>query len=185
MELTVTDPDLMHVLLEKCTAFLSAYVGAFRSAGADGVVMAEPAAGLLSPRSLSQLSSAYVKQIGAATADGHFALILHNCAAKTLHLPAILETGLKAFHFGAPMDLVTALDKVPAEVVLCGNLDPTGVLVQLPPAEITTRVIGLMKAAAGHRNFVLSSGCDVPPTTPLDHLDAFYLALKIMPAPRR
>ncbi len=185
MEMTITEPDLMHVLLAKCMTFLTAYVRAFREAGADGVIMAEPAAGLLSPRSLSQLSSAYIKPIGAAMADCHFALILHNCAAKLVHLPAILETGLHSFHFGAPMDMVAALGKIPADVVLCGNLDPSGIFVQSSPAEITTRAMGLLKATAAHRNFVLSSGCDVPPMTPLASLDAFYTALKIMPVPRR
>ena len=178
MEMTVTEPDLMHVLLEKSTAFLTAYVRAFRQAGADGIIMAEPAAGLLSPGSLSQFSSAYIKKIGAAVADGHFSLILHNCAAKLLHLPAVLETGLKSFHFGAPMDIVAALGRAPADVVLCGNLDPTGVFVQLSPAEITARVTGLLSATADHRNFVLSSGCDVPSNAPLARLDAFFAAVK-------
>ena len=185
MEMTVTEPDLMRVLLEKCTAFLTAYIRAFQSAGADGVLMAEPAAGLLSPRSMLQLSSAYIKTIGAATADRHFALILHNCAAKLVHLPSVLETGLHTFHFGAPMDLAAALARVPADVVLCGNLDPAGVFVQSSPAETTSRALGLLKATAAHRNFVLSSGCDVPPNAPLASLDAFYTALQIMPVPRR
>jgi len=178
MEMTVTEPDLMHVLLEKCTVFITAYLRAFREAGANGVIMAEPAAGLLSPRSLSQFSSAYIRQIGEAVADGQFALILHNCAAKLLHLPAVLETGLKSFHFGAPMDIATALGKAPADVVLCGNLDPTAAFVQLPPAEVTARVAKLLSATAAHRNFVLSSGCDVPPSAPLANLDAFYEAMK-------
>jgi uroporphyrinogen decarboxylase len=177
MEMTVTDPDLIHVLLEKCADFLSAYLRAFRQAGADGVIMAEPAAGLLSPRGMAQFSSAYIRQIGASMADGHFALILHNCAAKLLHLPAVLESGLSSFHFGAPMDIVAALGKVPADVVLCGNLDPTGVFVQLPPPEITGRVAGLLASTAAHRNFVVSSGCDVPPGAPLASLDALFAAL--------
>jgi len=181
MEMTLTEPDLIHVLLEKSAAFLTAYVRAFKESGADGVFMAEPAAGLLSPRSMSQLSSAYIKQIGAAVADGHFTLILHNCAAKLLHLPAVLETGLKTFHFGAPMDIVAALGQVPADVVLCGNLDPTGVFVQLPPAEITARVTVLLASTAKHRNFVISSGCDIPPTAPLAGLDAFFEAMKSAP----
>ena len=178
MEMTVTEPDLMRVLLEKCAAFLTAYIRAFQSAGADGIIMAEPAAGLLSPRSMAQLSSAYIKSIKAAIADDRFALILHNCAAKLVHLSSVLETGLHTFHFGAPMDLVAALGRVPADVVLCGNLDPTGVFVQLSPAEITTRIMDLLKATAAHRNYVISSGCDVPPTAPLANLDAFYAASK-------
>jgi uroporphyrinogen decarboxylase len=184
MELTVTDPDLMHTAVEKSAAFLTEYVKAFRAAGADGVLMAEPAAGLLSPRSMTVFSSAYIKAIGQAVADGHFTLLLHNCAAKLLHLPAVLETGLKSFHFGAPMDLPAALKQVPADVVLCGNLDPAGVFCQLPPAEVKSRVASLLAATAAHRNHVLSSGCDVPPNAPLASLDAFYEELKAHPALR-
>jgi uroporphyrinogen decarboxylase len=178
MELTVTDPALMHRAVEKSAAFLTDYIKAFRSAGADGVLMAEPAAGLLSPRGMAAYSTAYIKQIGAEVADGHFTLILHNCAARALHLPVILETGLKTFHFGAPMDLVQALGAVPSDVVLCGNLDPAGVFCQLPPGEVTARAGALLAATAGHRNHVLSSGCDVPPNAPLASLDAFYAAVK-------
>ena len=178
LELTLADPDLIHAVLEKSTAFLTDYLRTFRSAGADGAIMAEPAAGLLSPQGMAVFSSAYVKTIATALADGHFALILHNCAAKVLHLPAILETGARSFHFGAPMDLLTALKKVPPDVVLCGNLDPAGVFCQLPASEVTVRAADLLAATAGHHNHVLSSGCDLPSGTSLANLDAFFTAVK-------
>lgn len=176
MELTVTEPALIHALLEKATTFLTAYVRAFRDSGASGIIMAEPAAGLLSPRALAALSSAYVRSIGEAVEDDSFSIVLHNCAAKLIHLPAVLESGRKAFHFGAPMDIVAALGKVPSEVVLCGNLDPTTVFVQMQPGEVTTRVNTLLTLTRAHRNFVMSSGCDLPPSAPLASLDAFYAA---------
>jgi uroporphyrinogen decarboxylase len=178
LELTLAEPDLIQVVLEKSAEFLTAYARAFKAAGADGLIMAEPAAGLLSPRGLSAYSSIFVKRIAAAVEDGHFALILHNCAARLLHLPAILETGLNSFHFGAPMDLPAALSKVGPEVVLCGNLDPAGVFCQLAPVEVTARAADLLARTAAHRNYVLSSGCDVPASAPLASLDAFYAALK-------
>ncbi len=177
LELTLTEPDFMQVVLEKSAAFLSSYARAFKEAGADGLIMAEPAAGLLSPRGVSAHSSGYIKGIAAAVSDGHFALILHNCAARLLHLPAIQETGLTTFHFGAPMDLAAALGKVAPDVVLCGNLDPTGVICQLPPPEVTTRATDLLSRTAAHRNFVLSSGCDVPFGAPLASLDALFTAV--------
>jgi uroporphyrinogen decarboxylase len=136
--------------------------------------MAEPAAGLLSPRALAVFSSAYIRQIGAAVCDECFTLILHNCAAKLVHLPAVLETGLGVFHFGAPMDIMAALEKVGPEVVLCGNLDPAGVFVRLSPVEIESRTRSLSEAAGPRKNFVLSSGCDLPPSVSLANLDAFY-----------
>lgn len=178
MELTITEPDLMHLLLEKCSVFLTDYINAFAAAGANGVIMAEPAAGLLSPRGMSEYSSRYIKQIGTSVQTGDFALILHNCAAKVLHLPAVLETGLSAFHFGAPMDIPMALSKVPAETIICGNLDPSGVLCQSTPEEVLTKTKALLMSTASNRNFVLSSGCDLPPGTPLANLDAFYEAMK-------
>jgi uroporphyrinogen decarboxylase len=177
LELTISEPALMEAALEKSTAFLAAYARAFKEAGADGLIMAEPAAGLLSPRAMAALSSKYIKAIAETVTDGQFALILHNCAAKLLHLPAILETGLTSFHFGAPMDLPAALAKVSPEVVLCGNLDPTSVLCQLSPAEVKARATDLLSQTSAYRNYVLSSGCDVPAIALLTNLDALYSAV--------
>jgi uroporphyrinogen decarboxylase len=179
MELTVTEPELMHTLLEKAAAFLTAYIHAFRAAGATCIIMAEPAAGLLSPQALAAFSSAFVRRIGEAVEREGFSIVLHNCAAKLVHLAAGLESGLKAFHFGTPMDIVAALGKVPENVVLCGNLDPTAVFVQMQPIEIMAQVSALLAATRAQRNFVLSSGCDVPPRAPLANLDAFYSAAGI------
>ncbi|HOX56033.1 MAG TPA: uroporphyrinogen decarboxylase family protein [Verrucomicrobiota bacterium] len=178
LELTLAEPELMAAVLEKSTAFLVGYARAFKEAGASGLIMAEPAAGLLSPRGVSAHSSGYIKRIAAAMAGEGFALILHNCAARLVHLPAILETGLSAFHFGAPMALPAALAKVDPEVVLCGNLDPASVFCQAGAAEVHTRTAQLLSSVAAHRNCVLSSGCDVPAAAPLANLDAFYAAVK-------
>lgn len=178
LELTLSEPELMQEVLEKSTAFLTAYARAFKEAGADGLIMAEPAAGLLSPRGMSTHSSKYVKTIAAEVSDGEFALILHNCAARVLHLTAILETGLPTFHFGAPMDLPAALAKVAPEIVLCGNLDPASVFCQPGPPEVIARASDLLSQTAVHRNYVLSSGCDVPAAVPLANLDAFYAAVR-------
>lgn len=178
MELTLAEPELMHTLLEKSAGFLVNYIKAFRAAGARGVIMAEPAAGLLSPRGMSKFSSSYIKQIAEALNDQSFTVLLHNCAAKLLHLSAILETGLSTFHFGAPMDLVGALKQLPPDVILCGNLDPTAVFVQSNPEEVLKRTGELLAQTAGYRNFVISSGCDLPPNAPLATLDAFYQAVK-------
>jgi uroporphyrinogen decarboxylase len=178
LELTLAEPELMHRLLAKSAEFLGAYVQAFQAAGADGLIMAEPAAGLLGPRGMATFSSAYIRQIAATLADPAFGFILHNCAAKLVHLPALLETGLQTFHFGAPMDLVAALGKIPADVVLCGNLDPAAVFCLATPEEAAARAQALLVATAPFRNFVLSSGCDVPPNARLANLDACYRAVE-------
>ena len=172
--LTITDPDWMHLMLDKAAQFLSAYAQAFKGVGADGILMAEPGAGLLSPKSLAEFSSPYIRRIVSAVVDGRFELILHNCAAKLVHLPATIESGAKILHFGAPMDLPAALAKVPNDVILCGNLDPTRVFLHSKPDEVIVETQALAKATQGFRNYVISSGCDVPPGTPLANLEAFF-----------
>jgi uroporphyrinogen decarboxylase len=177
LSLTLDDPELTHALVRKATDFLVLYVKALKAAGADGLLMAEPSAGLLSPRSVATFSSPYVKQILEAVADDAFAFVLHNCAAKLPHLPAILESGAKVFHFGAPMDLPAALRKVPGDIVLCGNLDPAGVFCQSTPDEVRQRTRDLLAATRAFPNFIISSGCDVPPAAPFENLVAFYEAV--------
>jgi uroporphyrinogen decarboxylase len=176
MMLTMTEPELMHLLCEKSAQFLAGYIKAFQQAGAGGVIMAEPAAGLLSPGSLARFSSRYVRQIIADTHQPGFSLVLHNCAARLLHLSAVLESGAGLFHFGAPMDLPAALRQAPADVTLCGNLDPTAVFVQSTPDQVAALTAQRLTEAGAGGRFIVSSGCDVPARAPLANLDAFFRA---------
>ena len=174
MELSISDPDHLLRLLEKSTRFLIDYILAFRDLGASGVIMAEPAAGLLSPRGLSQFSSTYIKLIVDATETDHFSIILHNCGAKLVHLSKILESGAKIFHFGAPMDIVQALEQVTDDVILGGNLDPTGVFFSGTTELVAQKTSDLLHQTLGKKNFFISSGCDIPPNTPIRNLEIFY-----------
>ena len=59
----IVEPDFMHIALQKATAFLKEYAKAYKAAGADGIVMAEPLSGLLSPDQEEEFSAPYVKEI--------------------------------------------------------------------------------------------------------------------------
>ncbi len=175
---TADHPELIHPLLEKVAAFLTDYARAFKAAGAHGLIVAEPTAGIISPRATREFSSAYLRRIIAAVADDRFEVVLHNCGARLVHLPATLEAGAQVCHFGKPMDLLAALTQVPAGTILCGNLDPVGVFAHGEAADVRQRTIELLETTRAHRGFVISSGCDVPPGTPLANLDAFFAAVR-------
>jgi uroporphyrinogen decarboxylase len=178
MELSLTEPEITEMLLQKVTQFLIDYVLAFRDQGVDGVIMAEPAAGLLSPRGLAKYSSAFVKKIVDESQTANFTILLHNCGAKIVHLPKILEAGAEIFHFGAPMDMSQAITQVGSEVILAGNLDPTAVFHSGTIAEVETQTLALMSLTSQYKNFIISSGCDIPPHTPVENLDAFYKVVR-------
>ena len=178
LELTLLDAVAAHKLLEKTTGYLITYALAFKSAGADAICMAEPAAGLLWPDGLREFSSVYVRRIAEAVEDDTFKIILHNCGCKLEHLPAVLDSGVKCLHFGAPMDIVETLKQVPPDVMVCGNLDPSEIFVSASSVETYKKTLNLLSQTEAYRNFLLSSGCDLPPNTKLENLDAFYQALR-------
>ena len=172
------DPDTVHAVLKKCTQFLAAYAKAYREAGADGIVMAEPVAGLLSPSLEEEFSAPYVKQIVDAVQNDNFIVIYHNCGDNVPKmLGSILSMGAAAYHFGNAVDMEKdILQKVSSDVVVMGNVDPAGVLRLGTPESIRTATAELLQKCSPYPNFVLSSGCDIPPKTPWENLDAFFAA---------
>ena len=172
------DPDMVHAVLQKCTQFLINYAKAYREAGADGIVMAEPVAGLLSPTLEEEFSAPYVKQIVDAVQDDSFIVIYHNCGDNVSKmLPSILSTGAAAYHFGNAVDMQKdILENVPANVVVMGNIDPVGVLRMGSPESVREATTELLKKCTAYPNFVLSSGCDIPPKTPRENINAFFAA---------
>ena len=172
------EPEMVETVLEKATAFLIDYARAYKAAGADGIMMAEPVSGLLSPALEEEFSSPYVKRIIDAVQDDGFAVIYHNCGDNTPRmLDSILSTGAAAYHFGNAVSMRGMLEKIPADVVVLGNLDPAGILRMSDPETVRNVTRALMDECASYPNFVPSSGCDMPPLTPWENVDAFFEAV--------
>jgi len=173
------DPDMVHTVLEKCTEFLTEYAKAYKSAGADGIVLAEPVSGLLSPTLEEEFSSPYVKKIVDAVQDEQFILIYHNCGDNTPRmLDSILSIGAAAYHFGNAVDMSEMLEKIPENELVMGNVDPAGVLRMGTPEAVRDATLEIMEKCCSYKNFVISSGCDIPPLTPWENIDAFFAAVE-------
>jgi uroporphyrinogen decarboxylase len=184
MTALLVEPDTIHVLLETCTQFLVAYAGAFKTQGANGIVIAEPAAGVLSPDDCLGFSSHYVRRIVEALQDESFLVILHNCGAREALVPAMLPAGAGAFHFGNIIDLMVPLSEIPQDRLVMGNIDPVRTLKMASPEILRAKVLDLLHKTKGYRNYVLSTGCDSPPGVSMENINAFYDALETFNAGR-
>ena len=171
------EPETVTMLLDKCTAFITSYVQAMKETGINGVILAEPASGLVSNDDCYQYSSVYVHKIVDAVQDDSFSIVLHNCGNTGHCTEAMLRSGASALHFGNRADMVEALETCPADLPVMGNIDPVGVMQQATPEQVYSAVSELLEKTAGYDNFILSSGCDVPPHTPIENIKAFYKAL--------
>jgi uroporphyrinogen decarboxylase len=168
------EPETVHIILEKAAEFLTAYAKAFKKAGANGIIIAEPAAGLLSPDQCTEFSSEYVKKIVDSVQDDHFMVILHNCGNTTRLIPSLIYTGAAGYHFGNAVDMTAILPQVPSDMLVFGNIDPARTFKNGTVEDVREKTRELLEKTAGFKNFVISSGCDIPPGTPIENIEAFF-----------
>lgn len=170
-------PELLHTVLRKATDFQIAYAKAYKELGAHGVVMAEPLAGLLSPKMEKEFSAPYVKEITEAVGSEDFLVIYHNCGNYTpMMVESISTNGCDAYHFGNAIDMKAMVDSWPEDSVIMGNIDPAERFTNGTAEEMREATLDLMEKCCDHKNFVVSSGCDIPPAAKWENIDAFFAA---------
>jgi uroporphyrinogen decarboxylase len=171
------EPAIIHVILEKVTTFLIEYAKAFKDAGANGIIIAEPAAGLLSPEQCEEFSSKYVQRIVEEVQDDYFMVILHNCGNTKNLVKSMLGTGAMAFHFGNAVDMADIMPQIPWGRIALGNIDPASTFKNGTVEDVRVKTWELLEKTFSYKNFVISSGCDIPPGTPIENIDEFFLKL--------
>ena len=171
-------PNTVHSTLEKVTSFLTVYCKAFKQAGANGVIMAEPLAGLLSPELSQEFSCYYVKKIINEVQDDNFIVIYHNCGGTVSAMTSeLFSLGASGYHFGNAVTMKEILESCPNNVLCMGNIDPAQ-FVYGTPNEIYSSSLELMEECCPkYSNFIISSGCDIPPQAKWENIDAFFKAV--------
>ena len=176
----ICDRPVFAIVLDKAADFLIEYCKAFRGAGADGVVLAEPLAGLISPDMNREFSCPYVRRIIDAVQTEDFAVIYHNCGNA---VPGMLEDlfalNAAAYHFGNALDMRDVLAKAPTDVICMGNVDPAGQFASGTPESIREAALSLLRDCGTAPNFILSSGCDIPPQAKWENIHAFFEAVSL------
>ena len=172
------EPDMVHAVLEKATVFLVDYCKAYKACGANGVVMAEPLTGMLSPGLAEEFSHPYVKRIVEAVQSEEFAVVYHNCGDNVARMAEdIFSVGAMAYHFGNAVRLRDLVEAAPAHVLVMGNVDPAGQLCNGTPGSVREATLAVLRECGDRPNFVISSGCDIPPISPWENIEAFFAAV--------
>lgn len=179
MYMCFDEPETVHVVLDKATQYLIRYGQAMKDAGADGVMMAEPLAGILSPDMAEEFSMPYVKKIIDALQDEDFAVLYHNCGNSVPQmLEGIYALGAAAYHFGNAIDLERVMKVTPTDVLVMGNVDPAGQFAGGTVDSITAATRELLEKCGSYANFVPSSGCDIPAHAKWENIQAFFKAVE-------
>ena len=167
-------PEDVIILLDKVTQFIINYINSFKAVGADGVIMAEPAAGMLSPSLADEFSVPFVKRIFEAVNSDDFMLCYHNCGNYVADmLEGISLINADIYHFGNAVDLKKTLDFLPTDSVVMGNVDPL-LLRTGSPESVSAEVERIFNEYSAYPNFMISTGCDVPADSKWENIDAYF-----------
>ena len=90
----------------------------------------------------------------------------------------MLSTGAQGFHFGNAVNMMDIMPQISEHILAFGNLDPATVFKQGTPEEVKAKTRALLESMSDYRNFVLSSGCDIPPGTPTSSIESFFAAVE-------
>ncbi len=171
-------PDEVKILLSKATEFIINYIMEFKKAGADGVVMAEPAAGLLSPSLNAEFSIPFVKEIFEAVNDENFVICYHNCGDAVKDMANDIATlGADIYHFGNAINLKDIIPLMPSDSLVMGNVNPV-LFRNGSPNDISENVKKVFNECSQYDNFMLSSGCDIPADAKWENIDAYFDTVK-------
>jgi uroporphyrinogen decarboxylase len=180
MILSMTEPETVHAVLETVAQFIIKYAKELKKSGADGIIFAEPAAGLLSPELNRNFSAKYMKQIINEinkTNNDDFVIIYHNCGNTLPLIRDICEIGADGLHLGNAVKLDEILPLVPGNILVFGNVSPANHFRNGTVESITENTIEILEKCASYANYVPSSGCDIPPLSPMANIDAYFSAI--------
>lgn len=158
------------ILLQNAINFSVAQI----HAGADMIGIGDAAASLIGPELYERYVLPFEKRlIDAIHESGGYAK-LHICGNITSILPFIGKTGADVIDIDWMVPLDKAREIVGSTVVLCGNVNPSGVLLQGTPEQVTEAARECIKK--GGPRFILMPGCEVPQGTPIENIRAFCAA---------
>jgi uroporphyrinogen decarboxylase len=169
------ESDMMNLVLSKAADFLIAYIKEYKKTGVNGVVMAEPVTGMLSPDLACEFSEGYVKKVIDAVKDENFIVIYHNCGNATIKMiDSILAVGADMLHFGNAIDMAEMMQHIPKNIIATGNISPSEQFRNGTPESIRKVTLDLLSECGKYPNFIISSGCDIPPLSPWKNIEAFF-----------
>jgi uroporphyrinogen decarboxylase len=173
------EPDMMHTVLQKTSGFLTEYINEYKKAGVNGVVMAEPVTGMLSPDLAHNFSEPYVKKIIDEVHDDEFIIVYHNCGSAVIHMiDSLLAVNADAYHFGNAVEMAQVMRCIPQNIIAMGNISPAEQFRGGTPESVRKATRELLEQCGHYPNFVISSGCDIPPLSSWDNISAFFDTVK-------
>lgn len=160
--------------MKEALAFATSVVGEYAAALAlrsHVVMVVDPVAEALDARVFRTAYRTYLSALFGIIRSGGACGLLHICGDVTHLLEEIGSCGGDGVLLDEHMDIPQAVEVLPRSVVVLGNLDPKRVVHRGTTEDVRWETRRLLRNTKNIRNFIFSTGCDVPLEAPLKNLE--------------
>lgn len=175
---TIRNPTFVEDLLDITTEASIRYAQANIEAGVSVITTADPTASgsLISPKTFEIYAAPRQKTIMDSIERAGAYPSLHICGKTTPMLEQMAQTGTKIMELDHLVDMEEAKERVGDQIILMGNLNPTELLLTGTPADVERAAKRCIETVGQDGQYILSSGCEVPPLAPLANIRAMVKA---------
>lgn len=160
--------ELVKNTVKLSSQVIAKYIKSLSNARIDFLVLAEPTGGLVPEKVFRNFIKPFLTRL---IQGSRIPVIIHSCGRISHLLSGFIETGALGMSVGNSVDIYDAALKW-KKMIWVGNYPPLNLLTQRRD-EIVTNVKAILKKIDGIRNFVLSTGCDIPYSTPIENIETF------------
>jgi MtaA/CmuA family methyltransferase len=164
-------PDFFHEASEIITNNAISFAVAQIRAGADTIGIGDAAASMVGAALYESHVLPWEKRLIEAIHEAGGMVKLHICGNINSIIGLMAKTKADVIDVDWMVPLDQAREKVGEEVALCGNIDPSGVLLQGTPETVAATAAECIRK--GGDRFLLMPGCEVPQHTPKENIRAF------------
>ncbi|MBC3765830.1 uroporphyrinogen decarboxylase [Neptunicella marina] len=178
-KMAFSEPQTLHLLLDKLADSVTTYLNAQIAAGAQSVMVFDTWGGVLSPAAYKEFSLQYMHKIVdglTREADGRKVPVTLFTKNGGMWLEAIAATGCDAVGLDWTINIEDAKARVGDKVALQGNMDPS--MLYAPAERIEQEVQTILKGFGNGSGHVFNLGhgihLDVPPENAKVFIDAVH-----------
>jgi len=155
------------VIVQNAISFAVAQI----NAGADMIGIGDAAASLIGADMYTEYVLPLEQKLIAAIHEAGAAVKLHICGNIKNIIQYMARSGADIIDVDWMVPLAQARELVGPEITLCGNFDPSAVLLQGSAEDVAKAAKQCIET--GGDKFLLMPGCEVPPATPEENIRAF------------
>ncbi len=140
--------------------------------------IADPTASgdLISGRVFEKFDLPYLKDLDRWIKSYGAFVWLHICGNTTDKLHLIAQTEADCFSLDYKVNLAKAKEVLGGKMCIAGNVDPVSLLYNGTPESVAEASAKCLADAAAGGGFILTSGCDLPPTVKMENIEAMMNA---------